>query len=449
MVAGPSGELRSRKGSEAAEIRRELPGRLTTQMQALATTELGLRVAIAIRGRIVEERVFRKGRVSVGPSFVVEGADRNATASFSRDRKGWKVSFAHDARAKLALDDQVFSLDDHASRTLRLGSGARGRIATVDGAILFQVVAVPPRVARPELPLAVRRPAVDLDWPTTVIGAFSFLVHFLGLGMLYSDWSDSVTDTDALVSGLADSIRTLPPPPAVELDPSNADKTSQAPVGKPSPKPGPSDRTRPAANPTASLNNDLDQMAMSTIAALHGQGPATADVLRGSDVPTSTLDRAAAQNAGVSNGSINVSSGGPIRPGMDANLADLVEHGRTKNDRNAASATTQGPRVTAAVNDPMVTGSVIDAARVVAGLRPGFHACYQRTINDYPDAEGSIRLSLDVGANGEVQSVGASSSGNVPGSLVSCVRMRARVAKFSPPDGGRALVVVPVTFKKQ
>jgi hypothetical protein len=420
-------------------------------MRALATSELGLRIAIAIGGRIVEESVFRKGRVSAGSSFLSERAERNAIAHFSRDRRGWKVSFAHGARAKLALTDRVFSLDDQPSRTLHLGAGARGRIATGDGAILFQVVAVPPRAARPELPIAVRTRAVELDWATTVIGAFSFLVHFLGLGMLYSDWTDSVTDTDAVVSGLADSIRTLPPPPLVERTNSDAVDTPQAPAKK-------SDARRDVGRPqtgsstakaAASLERELDTMEMSTIAALEGQRPATADVLRRSEVPTAALDRAAAENRGISSGSIRMSSGGPIRPGTEASLADLVEHGRTKIERGAEAASAGGPRVNASVNTPTVTGSVSDAARVVAGLRPGFHSCYQHTIGDYPDAEGGIRLALDVGPNGDVQSVGATTSGNLPASLVSCVRTRAQLAKFGPPDGGRALVIVPVIFKKQ
>jgi hypothetical protein len=82
-------------------------------------------------------------------------------------------------------------------------------------------------------------------------------------------------------------------------------------------------------------------------------------------------------------------------------------------------------------------------------MRAGFRACYNRALQENPDAQGSIRLTIRVGPGGEVQGVSAAPSGNLSGSVVSCVQARASAAQFSPPEGGSAAVVVPVTFVKQ
>jgi hypothetical protein len=92
---------------------------------------------------------------------------------------------------------------------------------------------------------------------------------------------------------------------------------------------------------------------------------------------------------------------------------------------------------------------VSNAARVVAGLRAGFRACYQRGLAEAPDASGSIRLMIRVGPGGEVSGVTATSSGGLPPAMVSCVQARARAAQFDAPEGGAAVITVPVTFVKQ
>jgi hypothetical protein len=70
-------------------------------------------------------------------------------------------------------------------------------------------------------------------------------------------------------------------------------------------------------------------------------------------------------------------------------------------------------------------------------------------LGENPDAQGQIRLSIRVGPGGEVQSVNAVPSGSLPGSVVDCVKARASAARFDAPEGGAAVVQVPVTFVKQ
>jgi hypothetical protein len=101
------------------------------------------------------------------------------------------------------------------------------------------------------------------------------------------------------------------------------------------------------------------------------------------------------------------------------------------------------------VSSSVAGGNISNAAKTVAAMRAAFRACYQKGLDANPDAQGSIRLSIKVGPGGEVSSVSATPSGNLPPSVVDCVSARARRAQFDPPEGGGAVVAVPVTFVKQ
>jgi hypothetical protein len=66
------------------------------------------------------------------------------------------------------------------------------------------VMARPPLDSKPQLPMAVLRGASAIDWTTTTIAAFSFLIHFLLLGSLSSDWLDPIVDDEFNVAGVID-----------------------------------------------------------------------------------------------------------------------------------------------------------------------------------------------------------------------------------------------------
>ena len=81
-------------------------------------------------------------------------------------------------------------------------------------------------------------------------------------------------------------------------------------------------------------------------------------------------------------------------------------------------------------------------------MRKGFRTCYQRAFTEMPDAQGSVRLLLKVGRDGEVLMVQALALG-LPKSCVDCIFERALAGQFDPPEGGSAVIAVPVTFVKQ
>jgi outer membrane biosynthesis protein TonB len=459
------------------------PGQMTAVMRAAASAgPKVLRIGLIQAGRVIEERIIKqRTSVTVGPSeknmFVISQGDLPPTFSlFELSGDDYCLNFSDAMRGRVALASGLAEIAALKSQARSLGGGvyqvtlsddSRGKVVIGDTTFLFQFVAPPPLQPRPQLPVSVTRGAAAVDGPTTVIAAFSFLVHFCAIGAIYSDWLDPVVDYDINVNALVETIRNLPAPPPVEEPeevptateekaPAEAPKEAapkQAAKPTPSPTPGKEHLSKSQA---AALSNELESLEMATLAALSGMGPATANVLRSGEVPTSALDAAAASEAGVSSalgtGLKLGGAGGTVRPGaIGGGLASIGATGKAAGAGSGATAVVTGPKGSASIGDASVAGgNVTDAARVVAQMRAGFRACYRRGQDENPDIEGKIALSIKVGPTGQVSSVTATKTGNLPASVVDCVRARANSATFAPPEGGAGAVVqVPVTFVKQ
>lgn len=452
-------------------------GQMTAVMRAVAATgPKVLRIGLVQSGRVVEERIIKqRTHVTVGPSeksmFVISStAVPGSFRLFELVGNDYCLNFLDSMTGRVALPTGISDLamlKGQARRTpqgayqIRLTEDSRGKVVIGDLTFLFQFVAPPPVQPKPQLPVAVYRGASSIDWPTTIIASFAFLIHFMAIGALYSDWLDPIVDEEVSVAGLVDTMKNLPPPPPLEEPTEVEEVEATTTKAEPEPKAKASKGTAKqadgggamSATEAAALSNELDQLEMATLGALANTGPATAGVLKGGDVPTSALDAAAASGAGVGIGGLNLgNAGGAIRPGQGGGLAGIGARGRGTGTEGAGTekVVKKGPKGSAAVGGAAVSGGTVsNASRVVAGMRAGFRNCYNRGLAVNPDAAGSIRLTIRVGPGGEVQSVAAAPSGNLPGSVVSCVRARASAAQFSPPEGGTAVVVVPVTFVKQ
>lgn len=452
------------------------PGQMTAVMRAVAAAgPKVLRIGVVQSGRVVEERIIKqRTHVTVGPSeknmFVISAGNVPANFRlFELVGNDYCINFLDQMTGRVALPTGISDLNmlkGQARRTqqgayqVRLTEDSRGKIVVGDTTFLFQFVAPPPVQPKPQLPVSVTRGATSIDWTTTMIAAFSFLIHFSAIGSIYSDWLDPVVDYDVNVSNLIESVKQLPPPPPVEQPTENAEPSEDADQpaeeeSKPAPKAqkdtGDSGGKMSQAE-AAALGNELEELEMATLGALAGLGPATEGVLKEGEVPTGALDKAAASSAGVGVGGLKMGAGGgAIRPGQGrGGLADIgTKKGGGGGDTGKAKKV-KGPRGNASVGGATTAGGqVSNASRVVAGMRAGFRACYNRALATNPDAQGRISLSIKVGPGGEVSGVSASSSGSLPPSVVGCVKARARAARFSPPQGGMAVVQVPVTFVKQ
>ncbi len=464
-------------GSPAAGAQ---PGQMTAVMRAVASTgPKVLRIGLIQGGRVVEERIIKqRTTVTVGANeknmFVIPGGDLPANFRlFELVGSDYHLNFTDTMKGRLALPTGVSDLNvlrgqarpgSQGGHQIQLTEDSRGKVVVGDTTFLFQFVAPPPIQPRPQLPVSVTRGAASVDWPTTVIAAFSFLVHFCAIGAIYSDWLDPVVDYDVDVSALVETIRALPAPPPVE-EPEEAPATEETQAEAPKAEaPKPTEKAAPAPDgakehltktQAAALSNELESLEMATLAALSGVGPATANVLRSGEVPTSALDAAAASEAGVSSagpGGLKLGgAGGTVRPGAaGGGLASIGASGKSGGTGSGATAAVKGPRGNADVGGPSVAGGAVsDASRVVAQMRAGFRNCYNRGLAENPDIEGKIALSIKVGPAGQVASVSATKTGNLPSSVVDCVKARANSATFAAPQGGAAVVQVPVSFVKQ
>ena len=455
------------------------PGQMTAVMRAVAANAgpKVLRIGVVQAGRVAEERIIKqRTHVTVGASeknmFVVSTQNLPPTFRvFELVGNDYHLNFLDGMTGRIALPTGISDLNmlkGQAKRNaqgayqVRLTEDSRGKVVIGDTTFLFQFVAPPPIQPKPQLPVAVLRGASSIDWNTTIIAALSFLCHFMALGAIYSDWLDPVIDDEVSVAGLIDSLKSLPPPPPVEekpeekpdetakpekAEPAKAAAATAAPAGAKGPA------APMSAKETAALSNELDKIDMAVL-AFAGTGPATAGVLKNGEVPTGSLDQAAASAAAVgAGGDLSLKGGGgSIRPGATGGgLAGIGSTGRgTGTEGTGTGAKVEGPKGNASVGGAAVSGGTVsNAARVVAGMRAGFRNCYQRGLAENPDAAGGIRLTIRVGAGGEVAGVTPSSSGNLPASVVSCVVARAQAAQFDPPEGGSAVIAVPVTFVKQ
>jgi hypothetical protein len=454
-------------------------GNMTAVMRAVASSgPKVLRIGLIQGGRVVEERIIKqRTSVTIGANeknmFVIAGGELPASFRlFELVGSDYHLNFTAAMKGRLALPTGLSDLNNlrgqaragsQGGHQIQLTEDSRGKVVIGDTTFLFQFVAPPPIQPRPQLPVSVTRGAASVDWPTTVIAAFSFLVHFCAIGSIYSDWLDPVVDYDVNVNGLVESVKSLPAPPPVEEPEQPAPEKqaqaeapkAEAPKAAPKAAPTPPGKEHVSKAQAAAISNELESLEMATLAALSSAGPATANVLRSGEVPTSALDAAAASEAGVSNagpGGLKLGgAGGTVRPGATGGgLASIGASGKSGGTGSGSTQEVKGPRGSASMGDASVAGgSVSDASRVVAQMRAGFRACYNRGLAENPDIEGKIQLSIKVGPTGQVASVAATKTGSLPESVVECVKARATSANFSAPQGGAAVVQVPVSFVKQ
>lgn len=454
------------------------PGRMTTAMRAGVSPVPGrpgpklLRIGIVQGGSVLEERMIAaSAHVSVGTTeentFLLAGAaSPSSFRLFEHANGAYQLNFSERMQGRVVLSSGLFELHELKTQAravrgvygIALTEVARGRVAIGDVTFLFHFVAPPPILPKAVLPSAVLRGPRSVDWTSTICAAISFFFHFMLLGAVYSDWADPVLDDDLSTAGLVDSLKNLPPPPPIE-DKTSLDepRTDTQPIeSKPSDRAltnRASDPNRaPSRNPgDAGLSEQLARLDAAIVGAFSSTKPATNGILRKSEVGWGALDSAARSGAGVGFGSgLDLGSvGAPIQRGGSRDLRDLGT--KTLGPGGPGrSVSVSGPRVDASIAPPSaIAGVVSDAARVVAGLRAGFRACYQRGLAENPDASGAIRLTIRVGPAGEVSGVTARPSGNLPAIVVSCVQTRAEAAQFAVPEGGSAVILVPVNFVKQ
>ncbi len=262
-------------------------GSMTRVMRAApASGARMLRVGVVRGGRMIDERLVKRGsRVTVGPGeradVVVPAADLPRDhLLFELSGGVWRLGAEASMRGRVALRSGIVDLGGSTHR-IELDASARGKIVVGATTILFQLVTAPPVQPRPRLPLAVTRRGRDVDLPTTIIAALSFLVHFLFVGALYSDWVDPVIDENLEVAGVVETFHQLPALPRIETQaPDAADEPAPAASAAPSAPAHATHATRSGerrgpdatakARADAALGQRIDDVRMATVGALGG-----------------------------------------------------------------------------------------------------------------------------------------------------------------------------------
>jgi hypothetical protein len=112
--------------------------------------------------------------------------------------------------------------------------------------------------------------------------------------------------------------------------------------------------------------------------------------------------------------------------------------------REALAAFADAP----ATERPQLAAASANTLQQVAAMQAEFRACYHASLAEERDVAGRVALVLSIAADGHVSNVKTDGSG-LPISTVDCLVKRASLARFEPPQGGSAVIRVPVTFVKQ
>lgn len=465
------------------------PGQMTAVMRAMSASSgpKVLRIALVQpRGRVVEERIIKqRTTVTVGSNerstFVIgTQAVPPMFKLFELVDKDYHLNFVDGMTGRVALASGISDLDALKAQAKKVGKGyqlklteeARGKVVIGETTFHFQFVAPPPVQPKPRLPLAVKGGiAAQIDWPLTIIAAFSFLLHFGVVGAMYSDWMDPVVGDDMNVAGLVDMMKSIPPPAVTEtpeeVSPVGTATAAPTAAATAAPKAGGGGGAGGTSGATgqskgagsvgdkqaAALAAQADAMQMQMLAALGG-GSSVQGALNRSDIPPVDLSGAAASGAGVAHGTgdLKVGGGGGAVQGGGKGGGLGALGGGTKGAGNAGAGEerkVEGPKGDAQVGGSSATVPVSGADRVIANLRPRFRQCYQTGLNSDPSMSGKVVISAKVGPNGEVSSADVASNTGLSPSVASCIANVVKRATFDAPGGGGSTLSIPVTFVQQ
>ena len=406
-------------------------GRMTAAMRAASAPRAPrvLRVARVVSGRIVEERLV---------------AACNDVELFEGAPGAYVLRTPSGATGHVILGGRRVTIGP-APQRLALADAARGKIVVGRETILFQLVVPPPRPARPKLPLAVTRKAID--WPLTILAAFSFLFHFGVVGATFSDWLDPVVGDEAATVKLVDLTPARPLAPVIE-DQGSEGKRSAAQTETRGPVTIEEAPGRPSR--AADLAREAESMRMGLLAAFGG-GPAVKGAIDRGDIPFGELDSVARDPRGAeaTGGELALAHGMLGRtPGADP----LSRLGRTGVDPSGPVHVrpVEGPRVDVTIAPPQGEPTTCLIEPSIARLRPSYRSCYVRKgLSVNPTMEGKVVLDIAIAPNGEVSNVTKIGGSGLSPEVEACIMQRTRAADFPAPGGSGAHAHVPVIFKLQ
>ncbi len=442
--------------SGAASVRGEIrpQGRMTATMRAVQASYRDLRprvlrLARVEHGRVIDERIHR-GEVTIGDdpraALFAEGAPH---LLFAPDADAFVLHLPAGARARVALADGAIEV--RGQTLVRLDAHARGKLFVGDAVFLFQVVAAPPPAMRAALPSAVLRGA-GTDWRFVIVAAASFLAHFGFAGAVQADFFDPHVDDESELVALVTHSKLRPEIQLEEKIEISATKTSGAETKVEPTSTGSSKMAGPMTKPTPSsdgpaLGRSLDGLDLKLLGALGKHGPAQSSILRPGAAPAdAVLDELAKTKNGVeTNGSPlkdGGAAGGPIAGGKPAFGGGETKTGPAPAPSKLNELAMPAPPPHDAQVSPAQGAAPKDVNSVIARYRWKFRACYGKELAKNPDAHGTIRVRVEVSAEGDVLS-GTTTSSDFSPSMNACIEAAFRGMHFGA-DDQKSVFAVPI-----
>lgn len=454
----------------------ENTGAMTRAMRAVSAPDSGpkvLRVGLIQEGKIIEERVVESRRsVSIGTSenndFIVHGAGLPARFEvFESTVQGYRLHLHDGMRGRVGESGSTRELT---SGSVRLAADARGKVVMGDVTLLFQFVAPPTRVARPQLPSAARRGlSAGIDWLFTSFVVFSYMLFFGFVVYLESaDWQVAQTldvDPDYMARLIFDEPEPPPEVPPVDVDHAVSDDAEIADATPEVTRDSDATVREPEDTLSADVVARIEEQARDQVAQLLDLGAIGADgslanLLQGGALTQSAEEILADTHGAVPGRSsadvLRSRDGGGEGSGGNRDIGNLVASNNA--GREVATRAVSERRIGRASFEATDGGEeggvgVFDSALVVRGIRGRLRRiqnCYEHELVGNPTLTGRVTVRFTIAEAGTISAARASDNTTGSDAVGRCVVNAIRGLRFTPgPEGGSVDFSYPFVFAPQ
>ncbi|GMV43296.1 MAG: hypothetical protein AMXMBFR64_50120 [Myxococcales bacterium] len=478
------------------------------------TTKI-LRIGVIQNGRILEERLLRKhDAVSIGQAtkntFSIPASRLPRTFELLDIRGGaYHLNFDDTMGGRVSVKDKVIDL-----RTLRekqlaqkrgsvwtvpLTENSRGKITLGDVTLLFQFVAPPPTMARPQLPAIAKGSWVNrIDTALLGIMALSFIIQGGFIGGLHFWWEKYgkyEEPTKRRESKLFETLKTEVEIKKEEKE-AEAKKDEEEKDGEPTevaeekveekvveappiekPKEKKEEKKvevqaaqvgakQPLKKGTEAYAKAVERVKSTTILKFVGSaGPGSGDYANtlADGATAKKLDEAWEISGGVKiaeKGESGTFRGGP-KASAEASgntyktiSSNEIAGPKAGTVKTAAKESTDEVKVKVKVGGSLGqaigTGKIDKnaVAKVFRRRQGAIRTCYERALKVNPNVEGKISIQFTIGPAGRITSIDVTSNSTSDASIGKCIVEKVRGWRFDPPDNGSVTFSYPFILSR-
>ncbi len=425
-----------------------------------------LRACVVQTGRVIEEqRLKRRDPLTIGSApkntFVVsEPTLPNSHELFAVRGGVYELVLTEGMRGRISVENRTVDIASLKAQgllkkrgeyyRLPLTDGHRGKVLIGETTLIFQFVAPPPEVAKPQLPLAARGSVWKaIDWPYTI----ALLVLF-ALELPFVAYLRAATPPQepATLENLSERWASLIVPERKREQVTKAEEGKAKGGGeakrkaKDAGEPDEASKAKAAAARKAKIRESIAGRGMLAILGTTGESGqgAVADVFGAGGIG-GDLDSAF---EGISGVGVPAAGGHTARgggTGEAASIGGLATAGGGKvglggkQEARVGTITTEAPEVDGALDASAI-------AKVVQARKRMLQDCYEKELKRDPSLQGKIEIEFTIGEDGSVQSASIANNRMGSDAVGDCIVSRLRRWRFPKPDGGSVTVTFPFIF---